>query len=54
MSDSHPTTPQQLPANLAALQQDLKQMAASVKPSAELPGDKQAIIGGPVLVIRGK
>ncbi len=54
MSSTSQTVQEQRPANLAAnlsaLHQTLKEMAARMKPVAERP----VIVQGPVIVIRGK
>ena len=51
MSRIPQTAQEQRPANLAALQQYLKEMAAKVKPVSK---QKLGVLQGPVLVIRGK
>ena len=45
------TAQEQRPANIAALQQKLQEIAASTKSTAK---DRPVLIQGPVLVIRGK
>ena len=50
MSSTCQTTQEQKSANLAALQQTLREMAARTKPVTE----KSVVLQGPVMVIRGK
>jgi hypothetical protein len=45
---------EQRPANLAALQQGLREIAASRKSSATTTKDRRVMPEGPVIVIRGK
>jgi hypothetical protein len=54
MSCTSSTTQERRPANLAALQQSLQEMAANTKASAPTTKDRPVVIEGPVLVIRGK
>jgi len=51
MISTFPTAQEQRPANLAALQQKLQEIAASTKSTAK---EKPLVVQGPVLVIRGK
>ena len=52
MTSTSQTAQEQRPANLAVLQQTLKEMFASMKPATkERPS---VVLQGPVLVIRGK
>ena len=50
MTSISPTAQEQRPANLAALQQRLQEIAAKTKPATEKP----VVMQGPVLVVRGK
>ena len=52
MSRIPQTAQEQRPANLAALQQTLKELAASTKSPG--PKERSVVLQGPVLVIRGK
>jgi len=51
MTSTFPTAQEQRPANLAALQQKLQEIAASRKSATK---EKPVVAQGPVLVIRGK
>ncbi len=51
MISTSPTVQEQRPANLAALQQKLQEIAASTKSSAK---ERPVVAQGPVIVIRGK
>ena len=51
MSSTCQTSQEQRPANLAALQQRLQEMAASTKPVTR---ERSIVLQGPVIVIRGK
>ena len=52
MSRIPQTAQKQRPANLAALQQTLKELAAGTKLSG--PKERPVVLQGPVMVIRGK
>ncbi len=54
MSSAAQTAQERRPANLAALQQRLQEMAASTKPSLPTTKEKSVTLQGPVLVVRGK
>ncbi len=54
MSITSPTAQERRPANLAALYQTLKEMAASTKSSVPTTKERPILDQGPVLVIRGK
>ena len=51
MISTSPTAQERQPANLAALQQRLQEMAASTRSTAK---ERPVVIQGPVIVIRGK
>ena len=51
MSNASPNVEEKRPANLTALQHDLKEMAARTRPASK---QRPGIVQGPVLVIRGK
>ena len=54
MSSTPQTAQEQRPANLAALQQRLQEIAASTKSSVPTTKERPVIVQGPVLVVRGK
>jgi hypothetical protein len=54
MSRTPPTTQNQLPANLAALQQSLQEFAVKINSAAPTTKEKPAICQGPFMVVRGK
>jgi hypothetical protein len=54
MSSTVQTAQERRPANLAALQQRLQEMAASTKSPLPTTKEKPVALQGPVLVIRGK
>jgi hypothetical protein len=51
MTDNSQPAQEQHPANLAALQQRLQEIASSPKST---PQEKPVIVQGPVLVLKGK
>jgi hypothetical protein len=51
MTSTSQTAQEQRPANLAALQQRLQEMAANTKPTTK---ERPVVMQRPVLVIRGK
>ena len=52
MTSTPQTAQEQRPANLAALQQKLQEIAANTKLPA--PKERPVVLQGPVIVIRGK
>jgi len=54
MRSNTPTVHDRRPANLAALQKSLNEMAAKTKPTDPTATRKPVVIQGPVLVIKGK
>ena len=54
MISTSQTAQEQRPANLAALHQTLKEMAASTKSAIPTTKERPVVIQGPVIVIRGK
>ena len=54
MSSTFQTAQEQRPANLAALQETLREMFAATKSAIPTARERPVSVQGPVIVIRGK